>query len=108
MTTKTLNSSLVAADKKPKCDCCVLTFGFLPTPPFPLSLSGGRICYPDGGGGGDGKLIFYTRGTHLSTGLPYKAVPRLQECCKEVEAEVVGNSRNTIFETWERPYRGAL
>ena len=28
------------------------------------------------------------------TGLDYEAVPRLQERCRQVEAEVVSNSRN--------------
>ena len=42
------------------------------------------------------------------TGLDYKAVPRLRECCMQVEAEVVSNSRNKIHQTWEWPYSPAL
>ena len=32
--------------------------------------------------------------------LKYKAGPRLQECCRQVEAEVVSNCRNKIHQTW--------
>ena len=39
------------------------------------------------------------------TGNLYKVVPRLRECCREVEADEVNNSRNKILQTWERPYR---
>ena len=42
------------------------------------------------------------------TGLHYKVVPRLQECCRQVEAEGVSNSRNRILKTWARPYSEAL
>ena len=42
------------------------------------------------------------------TGLHYKAVPRLRECCRQVEAEVVRKSRNKIHQTKERPYNWAL
>ena len=38
-----------------------------------------------------------------STGKLYKAVPRLRECCRQVEAQEVSNSRNIIHQTWERP-----
>ena len=38
----------------------------------------------------------------------YEAVPRSQECCRQVEAEEVSNSRNKIQKTWERPYRDSL
>ena len=41
--------------------------------------------------------------TH-TTGLPYKAVSRLRECCRQVEAEDVSNIRNKIHQTLERPY----
>ena len=44
----------------------------------------------------------------ISTGLLYKAVPRLQECCRHVEAAEVSNSRNKVHQTWERPYRDSL
>ena len=37
----------------------------------------------------------------------YEAVPRSQECCRQVEAEVVRNSRNKIHQTWEQPFRGS-
>ena len=37
----------------------------------------------------------------LATGLHYKAVPRLRECCRQVEAEVVSNGRSKILEIWE-------
>ena len=38
------------------------------------------------------------------TGLNYKAALRLQECCRQVEAEEVSNSRNKIHQTWELPF----
>ena len=38
-----------------------------------------------------------------NTGNLFKAVPRLGECCRQVEAEEVSNSRNKIHQTWERP-----
>ena len=38
------------------------------------------------------------------TGLHSKAVPRLRECCRQVEADVVSSSRNKTLATWERPY----
>ena len=41
-------------------------------------------------------------------GLDYKAVPRLRECCRHVEAKVVRISRNKVHQTWERPYSPAL
>ena len=40
----------------------------------------------------------------LYTGNLYKAIPRLRECSKQVEAEVLSNSRNKIHQTWKRPY----
>ena len=43
-----------------------------------------------------------------SSGLHYKAVPRLRECWRQVEAEVVSNSRNKSHQTWERPFSGDL
>ena len=36
------------------------------------------------------------------------SVPRLRECCRQVEAQKVSNSRNKIHQTWERPYRNFL
>ena len=42
------------------------------------------------------------------TMLHYKGVPRLQECCRQFEADMVRNSRNKIHQTWERPYTEAL
>ena len=42
------------------------------------------------------------------TGLDNKAIPRLRECCGQVEAEVVSNCRNKIHQTWERPWSQAL
>ena len=42
------------------------------------------------------------------TVLHYKAIPRLQECCRKVEGELVGNSRNKILQTWEQPFRDSL
>ena len=44
----------------------------------------------------------------VCTGNLYKAVPRLRECCRQVEANEVSNSRNNIHQTWERPYRDSL
>ena len=34
--------------------------------------------------------------------------PRLPECCRQVEAEVVSKSRNKIPQTWGPPISGAL
>ena len=34
-------------------------------------------------------------------GLAYKVVPRLREFSKQVEAEVVSNSRSKIHQTWD-------
>ena len=42
------------------------------------------------------------------TGLDYEAVPRLQECCRQFEAEVVSISRNKVHQTWEQSYSRAL
>ena len=44
------------------------------------------------------------------TGNLYNAIriPRLRECCRQVEAEVGSNSRNKIHKTWEQPYSAAL
>ena len=42
------------------------------------------------------------------TGLRYNAIPRLPECWRQVEEEVVSNSRNKIHQTWVRPYSKAL
>ena len=44
----------------------------------------------------------------VCTGLQYKAGPRLRECCREVETEMVSNSRNKFHQTWGPPYTGAL
>ena len=44
---------------------------------------------------------------YIHTGLHYKAVLGLRECCRPVE-EVVGNSRNKIHQTWELLYSGAF
>ena len=35
------------------------------------------------------------------TGLGWNVVPRLRECLRQVEAEVVSNSNNKIHQTWE-------
>ena len=32
----------------------------------------------------------------------------MRECCRQVEAEEVSNSRNNIHQTWEQPYRDSL
>ena len=37
-----------------------------------------------------------------STGLCKKAGPRLRDCCRQGQAEVVSNSKNKIHQTWER------
>ena len=43
-----------------------------------------------------------------NTGLDYRAVPILRKCCRQVEAEVVSNSRNKVHQTWECHYSPAL
>ena len=42
------------------------------------------------------------------SGNVYKVVPRLRECCRQVEEEAVSNSRNKIHQTWEQPYGDSL
>ena len=42
------------------------------------------------------------------TGNHYTAVPRLWECCMQVEVEEVTNGRNKIHQSWEWPYRDSL
>ena len=42
------------------------------------------------------------------TGLGWNVIPRLRECCRQVEAEVVSNSKNKIHQTWGPPFRRAL
>ena len=37
-----------------------------------------------------------------------KVVPRLRECCRQNQAEVVSNSRNKIHQTWVQPNSIAL
>ena len=58
--------------------------------------------------GQSGQGLIYSWIPLNCTGNLYKAVPRLQECCWQVEAEVVSNSKNKIHQTWERPYRDSL
>ena len=43
-----------------------------------------------------------------NTGLQYKAGPRLRECCRQVEGQVVSKRRNKIHQTWEWPCTEAL
>ena len=43
-----------------------------------------------------------------SNGNLYKAVHRLRECNRQVEAVKVSNSRNKIHQTREQPYRDSL
>ena len=45
---------------------------------------------------------------HAHTELDSKAVPRLQECCRQVEVEAVSNRRNKIHQTLEWSYSPAL
>ena len=42
------------------------------------------------------------------TGLDSKAVSRLREHCRHVEAEVESTRRNKVHQTWERPKSQAL
>ena len=53
-------------------------------------------------------MVYCTCQDRPNTGLDYKAVPRLQECCRLVETGVVSNSRNKIHQTWERLFSRAL
>ena len=39
-----------------------------------------------------------------ATGHGLKVVPRLRECCKQSQAEVVSKSRNKIHQTWGPPF----
>ena len=50
------------------------------------------------------KLLGVRGGKRRSKGIGYKVVPRLRECCRQVEAEVVSNSRNRIHQTWGLPF----
>ena len=45
---------------------------------------------------------------HAHTELDSKAVPRLQECCRQVEVEAVSIRRNKIHQTLEWSYSPAL
>ena len=38
----------------------------------------------------------------------YWRSPRLRECCRQVEPEVVRKSKNKIHKTWGQPISGAL
>ena len=58
-------------------------------------------------GGRDGPGRF----ARLSTGLSKKVVPRLRECCRQAQAEVVLNnssSSNTIHQSWQKPFSQSL
>ena len=37
-----------------------------------------------------------------------KVVPRLRECCRQGQADVVSNSSNNIHQTWGPPFSRAL
>ena len=54
-------------------------------------------------GGRDGPGRF----ARLSTGLSKKVVPRLRECCRQAQAEVISNSKDKIHQTWD-PYYSPL
>ena len=43
--------------------------------------------------------------TSAHAGNLYKAVARLREYCRQVEAEEASNSRNKIHQTWAQPQR---
>ena len=55
-------------------------------------------------GGRDGPGRF----ARLYTGLSKKVVPRLRECCRQTQAEVVSKSSNKNHQTWELPFSPAL
>ena len=42
------------------------------------------------------------------TGVAKRVLPRLRECSRQVEAEVVSNSRNNIHQTWGAIFRRPL
>ena len=44
----------------------------------------------------------------FSTGLGKKVVPRLRECCRQSQAEVVSKSGNKIHQTWGPPFSRVL
>ena len=46
--------------------------------------------------------------TAAHTGLGYKVIPRLRECCKQSQAEVVSKSSSKIHQTWGLPFSRAL
>ena len=54
-----------------------------------------------------GQVSFPSPVSH-HTGNLYKAVSRLREFCRQVEAEEVSNSRSKIHQTWGRPHRNSL
>ena len=67
---------------------------------FPVVAGGG-----EGGDRGEGTLVTFDgmgrpRASREITGLGQKVVPRLRECCRQSQAEVVSNSRNKIHQTW--------
>ena len=41
-----------------------------------------------------------THSVGIFTGLGFKVGPRFGECCRQVEGEVICNSRNKIHRTW--------
>ena len=48
------------------------------------------------------------RATDGPTGLGQKVIPRLRECCRHSQAEVVSKSSNKIHQTWGPPFSRAL
>ena len=47
-------------------------------------------------------------GIQTFTGLGKKVVPRLCECCRQSQAEVVSKSSNKIHQTWGPPFSQTL
>ena len=56
--------------------------------------------------GGVGVILISVKQKY--TGLHHSALPRLWECCRQVEAELVSNSRNKILKTWAASFEALV
>ena len=60
-----------------------------------------RLCGHKGGGR-SAQINVDSTEHHL------KASARFHKCCRQVQTEVVSNSRNKIYQTWPKPFSGVL
>ena len=52
--------------------------------------------------------LYFLQNIFVITGVAKRVLPRLRECSRQVEAEVVSNSSNNILQTWEALFWQAL